>query len=404
MPARQRDPRGECGTFRYVDIASINRETKQIEDAKELACEEAPSRARKGIRVNDLLVSTVRPNLNAVAQVTAELDGQIASTGFAVLRPDPKRIHPRYLFFRVITDAFISDMVAQAKGAGYPAVSDRIVSNHKLPLPPLSEQHRIVEILDQADALRRQRREADELSKRILPALFQEMFGDLRRNLNGWDTSDLGELTEIVSGITKGRRTNESNLREVSYLSVANVQDGHLWMDNIKVIEASEAEIKRYRLRPDDLVLTEGGDPDKLGRGALWTGEIGECIHQNHVFRVRTASPRVLPIFLSTLTASEYGKAYFFSVAKKTTGIASINKRQLSAFPVVIPPIDLQQKFAKALETLNANIKNQATSAATLETLFQTLLHRAFDGSLTAKWREAQGKELLQEMENHSKR
>ena len=105
-----------------------------------MACEEAPSRARKDIRVNDLLVSTVRPNLNAVAQVTAELDGQIASTGFAVLRPDPKRIHPRYLFFRVITDAFISDMVAQAKGAGYPAVSDRIVSNHKLPLPPLPEQ------------------------------------------------------------------------------------------------------------------------------------------------------------------------------------------------------------------------------------------------------------------------
>jgi type I restriction enzyme S subunit len=402
LPTRQRDPRRETGSFRYIDISSINRESKQIEDAKELPCDEAPSRARKDIRANDILVSTVRPNLNAVAQVSAELDGQIASTGFAVLRPDPKRIQPRYLFFRVITDAFINDMVAQAKGAGYPAVSDRVVSEHKLPLPPLPEQDRIVEILDQADTLRQQRRQADALSQRFLPALFQEMFGDLRRNPNGWDTSDLGELTEIVSGITKGRRTNETNLREVAYLSVVNVQDGHLRMDNVKVIEASEAEIKRYQLRPDDLVLTEGGDPDKLGRGALWSGEIGECIHQNHVFRVRTASPRILPLFLSALTASEYGKAYFFSVAKKTTGIASINKRQLSAFPMVIPPIDLQQKFAKALKALYASIDTQTTSAATLETLFQTLLHRAFDGSLTAKWREGQAKEVLQEMERNA--
>jgi type I restriction enzyme S subunit len=402
LPTRQRDPRRETGSFRYIDISSINRESKQIEDAKELPCDEAPSRARKDIRANDILVSTVRPNLNAVAQVSAELDGQIASTGFAVLRPDPKRIQPRYLFFRVITDAFINDMVAQAKGAGYPAVSDRVVSEHKLPLPPLPEQDRIVEILDQADTLRQQRRQADALSQRFLPALFQEMFGDLRRNPNGWDTSDLGELTEIVSGITKGRRTNETNLREVAYLSVVNVQDGHLRMDNVKVIEASEAEIKRYQLRPDDLVLTEGGDPDKLGRGALWSGEIGECIHQNHVFRVRTASPRILPLFLSALTASEYGKAYFFSVAKKTTGIASINKRQLSAFPMVIPPIDLQQKFAKALKALYASIDTQTTSAATLETLFQTLLHRAFDGSLTAKWREGQTKEVLQEMERNA--
>jgi type I restriction enzyme S subunit len=311
------------------------------------------------------------------------------------------QVRPKFGFYHCLSQA---DYFKQsAPKAVVPIINKTNFGNYTIPLPPLPEQDRIVEILDQADALRQQRRQADALSQRILPALFHEMFGDLRQNPNGWDTSDLGELTEIVSGITKGRRTNETNLREVAYLSVVNVQDGHLRMDNVKVIEASEAEIKRYQLRPDDLVLTEGGDPDKLGRGALWSGEIGECIHQNHVFRVRTASPRILPLFLSALTASEYGKAYFFSVAKKTTGIASINKRQLSAFPVVIPPIDLQQKFAKALKALNASIDTQTTSAATLATLFQTLLHRAFDGSLTAKWREGHAKEVLQEMRRQAK-
>ncbi len=272
-----------------------------------------------------------------------------------------------------------------------------------IPLPPLPEQHRIVEILDQADALRQQRRQADEISRKIAPALFYDAFGDLRRNPKHWETLELGQVAEIVSGITKGRRTSETSLREIAYLSVANVQDGHLRLDNVKRIEASEAEIERFRLMRNDLVLTEGGDPDKLGRGALWTSEMNECIHQNHVFRVRVTSPKILPTFLAALTGSEYGKAYFLSVAKKTTGIASINKTQLSAFPVVIPPLGIQERFVDAISSLNGSSVSQATSAATLGTLFQTLLHRAFDGSLTAKWREAHAQELLQEMEHQAR-
>jgi type I restriction enzyme S subunit len=403
LPTRQRDPGRENGTFLYVDIASINRESKRIEDAKETPCEQAPSRARKEIQTGDILVSTVRPNLNAVAQVPPTLDNQIASTGFAVLRPNPLLILSRYLFYRVLGPAFVDDMTAQAKGAGYPAVSDRVVGSHKLPLPPLPEQHRIVEILDQADTLRQQRRQADALTKNLLPTFFHEMFGDLHQSDHGWPILELGEVADIVSGITKGRRTSESNLQEVPYLSVANVQDGHLLLENVKTIEASTAEIGRFLLRVNDLVLTEGGDPDKLGRGALWDGTISNCIHQNHIFRVRLTTNRIMPTYLATLTGSDYGKAYFLRVAKKTTGIASINKRQLCAFPVVIPPLEIQRKFASRLTAVNMASSNQATSAIILETLFQTLLHRAFDRSLTAKWREGHAKEMLQEMNHQAK-
>lgn len=382
-----------------LNLDQIEKETGFL-GTPELTDPSSASASTYAFTTDHVLYSKLRPNLNKV--VCPDRPG-LCTTELIRMRPDPKRLRREFLTFYLRSEYYMGFARQVVAGAKMPRmVMDRFWQ-HEIPLPPLHEQDRIVEILDQADSLRQQRRQASELSQRILPALFQEMFGDLRRNPNGWDTTDLGELTEIVSGITKGRRTNESNLREVAYLSVVNVQDGHLRMDNVKVIEASEAEIRRYQLRPDDLMLTEGGDPDKLGRGALWSGEIGECIHQNHVFRVRTASPRILPLFLSTLTASEYGKAYFFSVAKKTTGIASINKRQLSAFPVVIPPIDLQQKFAKALVVLNTSIATQATSAATLETLFQTLLHRTFDGSLTAKWREGHAKEVLQEMEHQAK-
>ena len=104
----------------------------------------------------------------------------------------------------------------------------------------------------------------------------------------GWEEgATFGEVADIVSGLTKGRRLSDAATREVPYLAVVNVQDRRLVLDPLKRICATEREIDRYRLVRNDLLLTEGGDPDKLGRGTVWRGELDECIHQNHIFRVR---------------------------------------------------------------------------------------------------------------------
>lgn len=360
-----------------------------------MACEEAPSRARKDIRVNDLLVSTVRPNLNAVAQVTAELDGQIASTGFAVLRPDPKRIHPRYLFFRVITDAFISDMVAQAKGAGYPAVSDRIVSNHKLPLPPLSEQHLIVEILDQADTLRRQRREADELSKRILPALFQEMFGDPM----GW-SSDF-TIQDTVSDV---RKTNPqlSPDQAFSYLDIGSIDSEGGTVLKAKVVSGADAPSRARQLIASGDVIISTVRP-YLKANAVVPADLENPIASTGFCVLRPKTQRLSRV-LWGMSRLDWFSGRLMAVAKGAS-YPAVSDQDVMSLPFPLNPED--PKF----EDLSAQIERilqftgyQSTSATKLETLFQTLLHRAFDGSLTAKWREGQGKELLQEMEHHSKR
>jgi len=187
--------------FTYVDISSINRATRRIIGTKRLLGSDAPSRARKEIRFGDVLVSTVRPNLNTVAIVPSELDGQIASTGYCVLRAKRADVDPRFLFYRCQSGSFIADMTSKAKGANYPAVTDSVVKASPLSLPPLPEQHRIVEILDQADALRRKRREADALSEKILPALFRGMFGDPVENPMGWR---LTKLKDLLEGIDSG--------------------------------------------------------------------------------------------------------------------------------------------------------------------------------------------------------
>ena len=130
LPTEQRDPtRTPDASFRYIDIAAIDRNAKRIANAAEVLGADAPSRARKLVCAGDVLVSTVRPNLNTVALVPEHLNGQIASTGFCVLRANPSLAESRFIFYRCITPEFINSLVDQMRGANYPAVSDGVVKD-----------------------------------------------------------------------------------------------------------------------------------------------------------------------------------------------------------------------------------------------------------------------------------
>jgi type I restriction enzyme S subunit len=212
-----------------------------------------------------------------------------------------------------------------------------------------------------------------------------------------WPEASLDEICTISSGITKGRKPPSEPLNEVPYMAVVNVQDGRLNLDLVKTIQASAAEIERYQLLPGDLLLTEGGDPDKLGRGTIWNGEIDLCIHQNHIFRVRSNSPLINMSYLSRLVASPVGKAYFLAKAKQTTGIASINLTQLRSFPVPLPPLNEQRRIAAKLDTTLAAVdacrQRLDGVAAILKRFRQAVLATATSGELTREWRGERGKQ-----------
>ncbi len=319
--------------FDYIDLSSVDKKEKRIATIERYPCADAPSRARQPVKAGDILVATVRPNLNGVAFVEDSQDGMTASTGYCVLRPIPEKLNSDFLFHWVKTSVFVQRMIDVATGANYPAVSDAKVKASKIPLPPLTEQKRIAKILDAADALRAKRREAIAQLDTFLQSIFIEIFGDPVTNSKSWDdTSLLGDTANIASGLTKGRKLKDKTTREVPYLAVVNVQDRHLVLNPLKHIEATEKEIERYHLENNDLLLTEGGDPDKLGRGTLWHNEVPDCIHQNHVFRVRLHVESIHPIYLNWLIGSPRGKRYFLRQAKQTTGIATINLTQLRKF------------------------------------------------------------------------
>ncbi|PYF01125.1 type I restriction enzyme S subunit [Rhodopseudomonas faecalis] len=269
------------------------------------------------------------------------------------------------------------------KSAAIPGLNREDAYRLSVLVPPLDEQRRIAAILDKADALRRQRKRAIEQIDRITQSTFFELFGHTSDEVLQWGNPvALADLADIGSGITKGRKLNGQKTREVPYMAVVNVQDRRLDLSTIKMIEASEEEISRYRLADGDLLLTEGGDPDKLGRGTLWAGELPEAIHQNHIFRVRVRSDSLLPLFLNWLVSSPYGKRYFLNVAKQTTGIASINKTQLSQFPTIVPPIEVQQRFVDVANAVAAETKHLLSSSNSIDFLFSSLQHRAFSGQL----------------------
>lgn len=271
---------------------------------------------------------------------------------------------------------------AKGRGATFPQVTRSDIEELVMPLPPIGEQRRIAAILDHADVLRGKRKASLALLDTLTESIFGDMFGDPLSNPRCWDSrAVLGDVADVVSGITKGRRTTAAT-RNVPYLAVANVQDGHLKLEHVKSIDATEDEIRRYLLADGDLVLTEGGDPDKLGRGTVWRGELRECIHQNHVFRVRLDTRQSDPTFVSALLASERGRRYFLRSAKQTTGIASINSTQLRRFPMLVPPLNLQRTFATATASLSTTRLRKQRAEVSLDELFASLQHRAFSGQL----------------------
>ena len=249
-------------------------------------------------------------------------------------------------------------------------------------LPPIDTQRKIAAVLDKAQELIDLRKAQIEKLDEFLRSVFLDMFGDPVTNPKGWEVDRLDNVAEIVSGVAKGRKLVNLQTVFVPYMRVANVQDGHLVLDEIKQIEVLPSDVTKYALLDGDLLATEGGDPDKLGRCAVWKGQIKECIHQNHIFRIRLQTNKVMPEYVSFLMGSKHGKIYFLRSSKQTTGIASINSTQLKSFPAFLPPLPLQQQFASIVEKTEQQKILMQQSLTEMENNFNSLMQRAFRGEL----------------------
>ena len=389
--------------FDYLEISNVNYNGVVSTDAIEhLRFEDAPSRARRRVASGSTVISSVRPNLQAVAFFASAPKHLICSTGFNVVEPQSNKLAPQFTYYHLLSENARQYFEAAATGVGYPAIGDKDFNAFTVTLPPLPEQQRISTYLDAScaaidaavSAKRRQLDTLEALRKSIIQrAVTRGIAADaaleptgnvwLEQVPHGWKLVALKRIAEIRGGLTLGKQY-EGELVERPYLRVGNVQDGHLDLADVSVIELPASVAAGVELWPNDVLMTEGGDLDKLGRGHLWRGEIPGCLHQNHIFAVRCFSHKLKPMFLAYATAAQYGRDYFEATGKKTTNLANTNATKVGQFPIPLPPLAEQEAICAHLDERTAEVNRiAATITAQIDTLIayrKSLIHECVTG------------------------
>ena len=300
-------------------------------------------------------------------------------------------LEPEFLHCFTNSAAYWRQIDAVKGGRLKQGVNIPLLESLELALPPLPEQQAIATVLRTVQGAKEARERVLAATRQLKQALLHHLFTygavpvdqaaqvELRTTEFGnvpesWPASVLSGCAHVQTGVAKGRNLEGSEVVELPYLRVANVE--------MKTIQLRQREVARFLLQPGDVVLTEGGDFDKLGRGFIWQGQISPCVHQNHIFAVRPNRAKLLPEFLAYLAQSSYGKAYFLSVAHKTTNLACINTTKLKALPVLLPPLPDQREITAQLAAVDAKLAAEESRRLALVALFQSLLHHLMTGQV----------------------
>ncbi|MBK8133224.1 MAG: restriction endonuclease subunit S [Gammaproteobacteria bacterium] len=254
--------------------------------------------------------------------------------------------------------------------------------NLEIPFPPIYDQVRIAHLLGKVEGLIAQRKQHLQQLDDLLKSVFLDMFGDPVRNGRGWETHSLGSISDVQGGLQVTSKRNDYEM-DAPYLRVANVYRDRLNLNEIKRIGLTPAELSRVRLRKGDLLIVEGhGNPEEIGRSAVWDGSIENCVHQNHLIRVRVDSSQLTPLYASFFINSPSGRQQMFRAGKTTSGLNTISSKNVKETMVAVPPIGFQNQFAAIVEKVEG-IKSRCQQSLTdLEALYGALSQQAFKGEL----------------------
>ena len=326
---------------------------------------------------NDVLFAKITPCMeNGKAAIARDLvhGYGFGSTEFHVLRAG-EIVLPEWLHFFVRQATFRHEAKRNFTGTGgQQRVPATFVANTLIPLPPLPEQRRIVDLLTRAEGIVRLRREAAAKAAELIPAIFIDMFGDPVRNPKAWPIVPLGSVATVQGGL-QVTRARLSHPLERPYLRVANVYRDRLDLVEIKSIRLTEAELNRTRLQIGDLLFVEGhGNPQEVGRVAVWDGSIQDCTHQNHLIRARPNNDQLMPEFACVQLNTPAGRQSLLRAGKTTSGLSTISAQNVKDAEVMLPRMALQRDFVKLAE--------EAQSIATLQTEAQLKAQATFNAWL----------------------
>jgi len=367
--------------FFYLDIDSVDNSQQKITNPKKILGREAPSRARQIVKSGDILFSTVRTYLKNIAFVEEQYDNQIASTGFCVIRPK-KEVESKFIFNYVQTQDFLKKLELLQRGANYPAVRDSDILSQKIPLPLLPIQRQIVAVLEQAEAVKRQRQDADALTGALLQSVFREMFGDPVRNEKGWDVIEFSEIiSETKNGLYK---IDKFPGKGTPVLRMYNIYHNRIVLDKHHLITTTDDEFNQYQVKPGDILLNRVNSPIWLGKSAVIPKNIGNFVFESKNIRIRLDRTKADPEYIVWFLSTPAGRQEVLKRAKAAVNQSTVNNTDIREFRILLPPLALQQQFARVVQEVERIRERQVASGKEIEGLCEGLMQSAFKGKLVA--------------------
>lgn len=362
-------------TFRddidYIDISSIDNQRKKIIQTQTMAAQEAPSRAKQIVVPGDILVSTVRPNLNAIAMVEKKRKNiLIASTGYCVLRC-LSLVDNSYVFYFCQSPTFIDKMVSQATGASYPAVTSSTVKECSIPLPPLDEQRRIAAALDKVSNLITKRREQLDKLDELVKARFVEMFG----NCN-YPRQPLISLIKEGTGLSYGIvQPGDDGTGDLGVIRPVDMVDGNISIDSIKHIDRAIGDsFKKTELTGDELLITVRGT---TGITALTDVRFKGMNVTRGIAVIRYNRSKINPAYLNAYLNTAESQNYIQEHTRGAT-LQQINLSDLRIQEILLPPMYLQEHFSDYATLINKSKLTIQQSLDKMETLKKALMQEYF--------------------------
>ncbi|MDE2180413.1 MAG: restriction endonuclease subunit S [candidate division NC10 bacterium] len=376
--------------FQYVDVSAVSNELWKITASAEHLRSTAPSRARKVVKANDVIFATVRPTLKRIALVPDNLDGQIVSTAFCVLRADPTLADSHFIYYSLLTDEFIDRMANLQRGASYPAVSDGNVLEQEIAVPPLPEQRAIAAVLSKIQAAVEVQDKIVNTLKELKAATMAKLF---REGLRGeplkqteigeipedWEVVRVGDLFTVELGKMLSPKSRRG-INPRPYLRNKNVQWGRLDLSEVFQMDFTDHEFERFCLKPGDILVCEGGEP---GRTAVWGREIPDCCYQKALHRLRPKdSTRVLTRYYLYWATAAFTVLRIYKPTGTKTTIAHLPKEKLEVMEMALPQLSEQERIVEILDKLDCRLLQAETKAAVLKTMFSSMLHLLMTGQV----------------------
>lgn len=374
-----------------------------ITKIEEYITEEALSENRaKVVPAGSILISMFGPAAGKMSIL--DVDAAI-NKAICYLIPNPKVALTKYVFYALRLK--VPQMLAKSVGVALIKINQKTLKETLISLPPLSEQSRIVEIVERAEALGKKRSEVDAKVDSILSALFIKMFGDPATNPMKWDGVELGKLlkTPLRTGLRVGKE-NYVDRNSESGIEIVRGADLHGEMierGNFKRVVLAEDEIERYLVNEDNLLMSRMARTDKAVTPFRVPSSQEPLVFHDSVIRIDPNLEKIKSLYLYYCLANPRIRMLDLSKHSSLKDFYRISTHILAQKVIIVPPIEKQNNFINLVTKVERICHQQISSKNKLEALFKSLLHRAFAGELTARWRESHEKKLLAEMEEQAK-